>query len=166
MRRTKEDHNVVELSSRTSGDRAVRSPAQPISSGPRAARALVVFTAGPRPWWLHWLHPEIGHCFVVIDQGNRWILLDSLAHRLELKSFVVVPGEDLAAFYRALGYQTILAPIAEAPERLAPVQPFTCVEVVKRAIGLHSWRIVTPFQLFCYLKKIWQIGKKALTWKL
>jgi hypothetical protein len=35
--------------------------------------------------------------------------------------------------------------------RLAPVRPFTCVEAVKRLIGIHAPWTLTPWQLFGHL---------------
>ena len=32
------------------------------------------------------------------------------------------------------------------------LRPFTCVEVVKRVLGIKRWSIFTPYQLYRYLK--------------
>jgi hypothetical protein len=120
---------------------------------PQARRALVVFTPGPRPWWLAGLKRGFGHCFVVLDLGDRWILLESLAHLLECRALPANSVAALAGYYADQGFVVLAVPIATPARRLAPIMPLTCVEVVKRAIGLHSRRILTPFQLFRYLKK-------------
>jgi hypothetical protein len=142
--------NLSQLESQAGEPLGVKSGA---SGPPRARRALVVFTSGPRPWWLAGLSRDFGHCFVLLDQGDRWILLESLLHVLECRILGRASAEDLAAFYARQGFIVLAVPIETPLRRLAPILPLTCVEVVKRAIGLHSWRIITPFQLFHYLKK-------------
>lgn len=153
MIKTKEDRFVANLSQKIDlGTAVVRSVAHPIK-GPRTRRALVVFTPGPRPWWLAWLDAEIGHCFVLAESRDCWILLDPLAQSLEVSAFFRVSEEALAAHYRACGFRVIAVVLADPAKRLAPPLPYTCVEVVKRLIGLHSWRILTPYQLLRHLEK-------------
>ena len=36
---------------------------------------------------------------------------------------------------------------------MAPLAPATCVEAVKRVLGIHAWPIITPRQLYDYLLK-------------
>jgi hypothetical protein len=73
----------------------------------------------------------------------------------EIKGFYDWPAEaDLAAHLRGLGHCALTVPVLRPPRRLAPPLPFSCVEVVKRLIGLQSWQIRTPWELFLYLRKI------------
>jgi len=160
--KTKRDRIVLKLSQKSQAKSM--APAASIDGvpviGPR--RALVVFTPAARPWWLCWIDPAIGHCFVVVEDRKGWIVVDCLAQRLEIGVFSPRPESDLAAFYRDQGFEVMAATIADPPRRLAPPLPVTCVEIVKRTIGLHSWRIITPFQLLNYMKKYFQNGYKSL----
>ena len=70
---------------------------------------------------------------------------------------------DIAAFYRRQGYIVSEACVIRRGEgdRKLPFGSFihfgfplmTCVEVVKRVLGVHPPLIVTPWQLYRYLEK-------------
>src|SRR3546814_13166598 len=55
---------------------------------------------------------------------------------------------------RRTGHCALTVPVAEPPRRLAPPLPFSCVETVKRLIGLQSWTIRTQWELYQHLRKI------------
>ncbi len=110
-------------------------------------RALVVFSGRTDLRWLRLLKPGFRHCFVAIHDGRHWLTLDPLASRTELRVEPVPPDADLAAWYRGLGLTVVETAIAR-PVRPAAWAPFTCVEAVKRAIGLQAWWVVTPWQLY------------------
>lgn len=119
------------------------------SPPPRAEpRYLVVFTGRSELRCLRWLKPGFRHCFLVIDDGRHWLVYDPLSHRTELRLVPAQPGVDLAAWFAAHGCRAVAAVPRAPARRLAPPLPFTCVEAVKRALGLRSWRILTPWQLY------------------
>jgi len=115
--------------------------------------AVVAFGGQPVLPWLRLLRPGFRHCFVAVQDGEAWLVLDPLAHRLHLARGVAASAASLAAHYRAQGLVALVVPVLEPPHRSAPLAPFTCVEAVKRVLGLHAWRIWTPYQLFRALKK-------------
>lgn len=119
--------------------------------GWRNGDALVAF-GGPRPvWWLRWLKPGFHHCMVCIRAQETWVLCDPLLHRTEVS---VYPGHGTATLLQWLhdnAYRVVPVRRRNAPRRLAPIRPYTCVEAVKRHLGIRTWWIVTPWQLFRYL---------------
>ncbi|WP_374302008.1 hypothetical protein [Ferrovibrio sp.] len=120
-----------------------------------SARAVVVFAEETRLPKLRCLKPGFRHCFAYLALEQGWVGLDPLAHRIEIKGFHNWSREaDLAAHLRRLGQCAPTVPVLEPPRRLAPPLPFSCVETVKRLIGLHSWRIRTPWELFLEARKI------------
>lgn len=120
-----------------------------------ADRAVVVFVEETRLAKLRRLKPGFRHCHAYLRSPHGWIGVESLAHRLEIRSFPDWPAEaDLAAHLRRLGQCALTVPVIEPLGRLAPPLPFSCVEAVKRLIGLHSWRIRTPWELFLRVRKI------------
>lgn len=120
-----------------------------------SARAVVVFAEETRLPKLRRLKPGFRHCFAYLALEQGWVGLDPLAHRLEIKGFPNWSREaDLAAHLRRLGQCALTVPVLEPPRRLAPPLPFSCVETVKRLIGLHSWRVRTPWELFLETRKI------------
>ena len=55
---------------------------------------------------------------------------------------------DLIAWFVERGHAVVPAPVRRDHLRPAPWGPFTCVEVVKRVLGLHDRWVVTPWQLY------------------
>ncbi len=108
--------------------------------------AVVAFSGRAPLWWLHLLRPGFRHCFVAVRGTAGWLLLDPLSHRIALG---LLPADtDPAAHYRALGHILLTVPVAVPPRRPAPFAPFTCVEAVKRVLGLHDRFVWTPWQLY------------------
>jgi hypothetical protein len=58
---------------------------------------------------------------------------------------------DLEEWYRHQGLSVIETCVRAAPLRVAPLRPLTCVEAVKRILGIHARSINTPWQLYRYL---------------
>lgn len=118
-------------------------------------RAVVVFAEETRLPKLRRLKPGFRHCFAYMAQPDGWIGVDPLSHRLEIRSFSGWdPEADLAGHLRGLGQCALTVPLLQPRLRLAPPLPFSCVETVKRLVGLHSWAVRTPWELFLELRKI------------
>ena len=109
--------------------------------------AVVVFCEGASLPLLNWLRPGFEHCFVAVQRSDLWIVCDSLAHRTDLIALGHHTSADLAAWYREQGFTAVETATRPAPHRLAPVRPFTCVESVKRVLGIHAPMVFTPWQL-------------------
>ncbi len=113
--------------------------------------AVVVFSGEAALCVLRLLRPGFRHCFVAVNDGCRWITVDSLAHRTEVAVLPVPPDYDLAAFYRRHVFAAFGGAPPLVPRRLAPLSPFTCVETVKRVLGIHARTVLTPWQLYRYI---------------
>lgn len=113
--------------------------------------SLVVFRDRTELAWLRWLARGFRHCAVVVRVGGDWVLIDSLSHSMCVGRFAAEPMSRLAARYRAAGMIVVETRVRQAPAGLAPVLPLTCVEAVKRVLGIHAWTILTPRQLHRYL---------------
>ncbi len=134
--------------------RAAGSPAPPATP----PLAVVVFADQTGLWWLRGLKPGFRHCYAFYRHSEGWLRLDPLSHRLDLdfrpsNGDVLADALDLAARLRLEGRLALTVPLRPAPPRLAPPLPFSCVEAVKRLLGIHSWIICTPWQLFLFLRK-------------
>ncbi|HYD97765.1 MAG TPA: hypothetical protein VEH84_00155 [Alphaproteobacteria bacterium] len=112
------------------------------------ARAWVAFTGRADLWWLRLLRPGFRHCLALLHDGRHWIVVDPLAGCTEVAVVRLPPGGDLADGYRAAGWTVVPAPLRRPMARPAPWSPFTCVEAVKRVLGLHDRRVLTPWQLY------------------
>jgi len=114
--------------------------------------ALVVFSGETNIWWLKVLKPGFRHCFAALHKYNRWIIYDPLAHRTDLQIHEDLDSVDLEYWFRQHGHTVIRTFIRSAtPKKLSPA-PFTCVEAIKRLLGLRATTILTPWQLFSYLE--------------
>ncbi len=97
------------------------------------------------------LKPGFRHVFcAVLDDNGYWIRFDAKAG---LPDIDVVGGVDtgLAEFWRDSGYTVIETTRGE----FAPVLPFVnanCVGSTKIILGIRAPWVLTPYQLFKYLR--------------
>lgn len=126
---------------------------QPLQEKAGQEKAWVVFS-GKSDWpWLKFLRPGFRHCFVIVHDGTRWLSLDPLLQHTELKVHDVPPDFDLPGWLTARGNRVMAAPLNRVHTKPAPVMVFTCVEAVKRVLGLHKWAVMTPWQLYRHLTR-------------
>ena len=118
---------------------------------PAPAKVLVVFSGRADLWWLRILRPGFRHCFVVVEAEGGWLCLNPLAHRTALDFWPMPADADLAAEFRARDLVVVETRLVLPPRRQAPVLPFSCVEAVKRVLGIHCLWIWTPWQLYRHL---------------
>lgn len=116
--------------------------------GYRYPYALVAFGGKPRFWWMNFLKKGFYHCLVAMGNGYEWVLIDPLSHYTDI---FVLKNVNIKGYLRSKGYRLIqITP--DIPTNLSlQIMPYTCVETVKRFIGIKKRFIFTPYQLFCYL---------------
>lgn len=116
-------------------------------------KTWVAFTGKTELQWLRILKRGFRHCFVVLHDGKRWISLDPLASHTLLTVHDDIPCDfELTTWLRRqAGCRVVPTAVNHSHKKPAPVAPFTCVELVKRAIGLHKRFIFTPWQLYRHL---------------
>lgn len=117
-------------------------------------RVWVVFCGQTDLWWLKFLKPRFRHCYVLFQDRWQWVSIDPLSHctQIDFHSHVH-SGFDLPAWLRGQGMIVVETQTKEPPRKCAPFMVFTCVEAVKRVLGIHRRRIVTPWQLYQYLTR-------------
>ena len=118
--------------------------------------ALVVFTDRCAVWWLRGLRSGFRHCFLLMRERDRWILADSLAHRLCLRILDHQEAAGLLVTLTRGGDRIVpVRPVAAPLRRKRPLRPFSCVELSARSLGMDARLTLTPFQLFikCTRKK-------------
>lgn len=109
---------------------------------------LLVFTGTTCLTFLRGLRRGYRHCFAVILFDTQCVIFDPLSHQTFLEYSVQADPIQLARGYQRLGFTVITTDILSAPPRLAPLRPYTCVEAVKRVLGMHLPKVFTPWQLF------------------
>ncbi|HEY8190876.1 MAG TPA: hypothetical protein VIG74_00525 [Alphaproteobacteria bacterium] len=116
-------------------------------------QAWVVFSGKADMPWLRCLRPGFKHCFVLLRDGTRWISVDPMLNRMEVLLQHVPSDFDMPDWLKERGNIIVPAAIDRSKTRPAPWRPFTCVEAVKRVLGIHQGWIFTPWQLYRHLKK-------------
>lgn len=123
----------------------------------------VVFVDEVSLWWLHLLKRKYRHCYILfkLDEGMTWVEVNPMSNQLFFNVYKFVENTDYIEFVRSsFDAQICEVRIANAGLKTAPLGFFTCVEFVKRVIGIHDRFIITPYQLY---KKIINCRKKVLT---
>ncbi len=128
-------------------------------------KALIVFSDNSGAWWLKLLKPGYRHCFAMVetDRGILWV--DPLSNSLTLKILEGYELNALVRWYRETGLKVVNVPLETTRRKPFCWAPMTCVEVVKRLVGIRDPFIVTPWQLYRLLNrtKSENIGKNELT---
>ena len=120
-------------------------------TNPPQDSALVVFTNNTDLPWLRLLKPGYRHCFAVVQKGDYWVTYEPLCHRTRFDIFTGLDTDEIISGFRKLGLIVVETRIMIPQPKLAPIGPYSCVEAVKRILGLHKRLIFTPWQLYTYL---------------
>ncbi|MFP4313336.1 MAG: hypothetical protein ACLFR0_03320 [Alphaproteobacteria bacterium] len=116
-------------------------------------RAWVVFSGESDLRLLKILKPGFRHCFVLLNDGQCWLSVDPMAHNTEIVVHHLSADFDLPRWLEKRGHVVVPAYIDAKKTRPAPFGVFSCVEAVKRVLGVHALFIFTPWQLYCHLTK-------------
>ena len=114
-------------------------------------RAWVVFTNQSDLFWVRFLKKGFRHCFILIHDGTHWISIDPMASMTDIAIHTVPKDFDLPNWLAGQGHRVTSAPLRNV-QTPAPWMMFTCVEACKRILGIHNRFILTPWQLYKYLK--------------
>jgi hypothetical protein len=113
-----------------------------------ARTAIVVFEDRKARGLLRLLRPGFRHCFCLLHVGDGWLLCDPLKGGLRLDLLPPYEAGDLIHHYTTSGRHASLGPAPQdMPTARLGAWPLTCVEIVKRALGLIAPRVLTPLQL-------------------
>ena len=116
--------------------------------------AWVVFSGQTDRPWLRLLKHGFRHCFILVNDGRAWFSFDPMLHYTDLRMHHHIPPNfDLPSWFADNNYQVMKTNICRTPKRPAPLAFFTCVEAVKRFLGIHARSVMTPWQLYRYLSK-------------
>lgn len=115
---------------------------------PGAERVHVGFTDSVRRPWLRCLKPGFRHCLAIVEGAGWWLTVDPLASHLYLA--VTRPDPQAGPARRLLenGFAVAVLPAPQSPAVPAPCAPLTCVEVIKRLVGVHAPVVATPWALY------------------
>ncbi|MGN0929529.1 MAG: hypothetical protein ACI4N3_02720 [Alphaproteobacteria bacterium] len=112
----------------------------------------VVFSPVTTLWYLKFLHVGFKHCFLILEDNGYFFIVDPLSSKIELMSFHIL-GDRLIKELENYDMKVVKTSINENVSPSWKFGIFTCVEVVKRILGISSVRVITPYQLYKYLLK-------------
>lgn len=116
----------------------------------------LVFEPSVKKRWFHrFLHPHFQHCYCMkkSEAGLFWIISNAgwSHHDIDYRSVETFPEpRDYAGDHAVIvPYRAVIDPLSNS------CQPaiLTCVDIVKRHLGLVDWRIWTPYQLYKHARK-------------
>jgi hypothetical protein len=116
-----------------------------------ADEILVVFCDHTDLWWLKFLRRGFRHCFILLRFADIWISIDALAHKTEIVRIDLPDLINLKQWLETNGDIVIKCPISKAKEKPIGPSVFSCVESVKRIIGIRKPLIITPWQLYKFI---------------
>jgi len=115
-------------------------------------QAWVVFTNQTDVPWLRFLKSPFRHCFVILREGENWMTVDPMLNHMDVRVHNHLPSDfDLPRWLQSRGQNVVPASLDRSHKKPAPWRPFTCVEAVKRILGIHDRFVLTPFQLYRHL---------------
>jgi hypothetical protein len=133
------------------------------------SRAIVAFGGQTELAWLRVLRPGFRHCFVLVEilahdlgrdkdrgekmQSGAWVLYNPLSNGTQIAVWPVIDEDTVRAWLSQHGYTVVETTRRPMTPRVFGWRPYTCVEAVKRALGLHAPGVFTPWQLYCFIKK-------------
>ncbi len=124
-------------------------------------RVWVVFTDQSELKSVRMLKRGFRHCFVVIHDGQHWISIDPMANYMEIIIHDQMSNNfDLIYWLEENGHHVVETNFTRNIMVSAPAMLFTCVEACKRILGVHKFWILTPWQLYRYLKQ-----KEIIPWE-
>ncbi len=115
-------------------------------------KAWVVFSGQADLPWLKILKEGYRHCYILLNDGKHWITIDPLSNYMDVSVHEVPLDFNLPLWMKNRGHIIMPAEIRHV-DKQAPWMPFSCVEAVKRVLGIHKSFIFTPWQLYRYLRK-------------
>ena len=112
----------------------------------------IVFTGKTDIAWLKILKPGFRHCYALIHDGYKWLSIDPLASHTDIEIYHhISPDYDLPSWLKQQGNKILHIQQPYRNRKSAPFAFFSCVEMMKRLIGLHRFFIITPWQLYKFL---------------
>lgn len=117
--------------------------------------AWVVFSGKADLPWLKILKPGFRHCFILLNDGRFWSSLDPMLNYMDMCTYYHVSADfDLPSWLEKQDLRVVPARMDRTKKKPAPWALFSCVEAVKRILGIHARLVFTPWQLYRHLNHL------------
>ena len=118
------------------------------SVGFKPSIAYVAFGGNRTHWWTRFLKKGFYHCLLIFGNGYEWYIIDPVMH---FTDFIILKTNRIENLFQLKGYKIVRATPKIPTIIHFALRPCTCVEIVKRFLGIQMFSIWTPYQLFCFL---------------
>jgi hypothetical protein len=95
---------------------------------------------------------DFRHCFAFRWDGYNWILVDYIGSWLEVQVMPYYHEDDVPDIMLAKGFKIVYVR-KHRRDKFILRGLMTCVSVMKHLLGIRSWWVITPKQLYNYLKR-------------
>ena len=119
-----------------------------VAEGYRYPFAYVAFGGTRTRWWMRFLKKGFYHCLLIMGNGREWVLIDPLVHFTDL---IILKKSNFLDTLKEKGYRVVRTTPTIPPVCATRIRPLTCVETIKRFLGIKDPGIWTPYQLFKFL---------------
>ena len=120
----------------------------PTLSAYRFPFAYVAFGGNPTHWWTKFLKKDFYHCLLIMGNGFEWILIDPIWNYTDL---IYIRNKNILSFFKEKGYCLVRTTPQLTSAQKGHFRPLTCVEIVKRFLGISNPKIWTPHQLYQFI---------------
>ena len=110
--------------------------------------AMVAFGGKKTYWWTRFLRKGFYHCLVLFGDGYEWIIVDPV---LGFTDLIKVKNSNAEDTLENMGYTLLDVTVNLNYKKVNHLRPLTCVETVKRFLGITNPFIFTPYQLYKYI---------------
>jgi|TARA_R100001224_G_C4022408_1_gene149784 hypothetical protein len=108
-----------------------------------SSELYIFFTDDDGHWWSRFLNKEIRHCFIVKPENGAYMVVSRQHDKVEL---AIWKNLIIGKSYRLLKF-----------EQRPPVKSLfmlnTCTGLAKQLLGIDNPFILTPYQLYKYVRK-------------
>ena len=117
--------------------------------------AMVMFCDSQSLWFLRFLKTGYRHCFIAVKSNKDWVIYEPLLSRTEISIIKDADAHYVRSCFEQLGCSVLAVALNRThPVKKSLLAPFTCVRAVARVLGVPSWGILTPYQLYKYLAQL------------
>lgn len=114
-------------------------------------RAIVIFSGQSDLRILRLLKPGFRHCCLMIEVDQNWVFYNPMSHVTTMRIYSGLSLDEIVSWFHYCGHIVVCCRVSSPRNIDVSVRPYTCVEAVKRMLGITAPRVVTPWQLFCSL---------------
>jgi hypothetical protein len=114
--------------------------------------AWVVFSDETDLPYLKILRHGFRHCYLLMSDGQKWFSVDPLSHMTQIGFHSFTEPFNLPLWLKSQGHTVVKVALEEPKERTSPLMVMTCVETVKRVLGIQNRWLITPWQLYRHIQ--------------